>query len=70
MRTDCIFGLGSNFEWATDFFLNILLFAVLSPSDSFVSFMEKLKILLITRDHLIIFIWQTLPSQETSPRRE
>lgn len=56
MRQGSIFGLGTSFKGATDFFLNVLFFAVFFPSVSFVSCMEKLKILSITMDHLITFI--------------
>lgn len=48
-REVCIFGLGSTFNVATNSFLNILFFF---PSVSFVSCMEKSKILFITMDHL------------------
>lgn len=67
MREVCIFGLGSTFNVATNFFLNILFFF---PSVSFVSCMEKSKILFITMYHLITFMWQMLPSQEVNPRKE
>lgn len=68
MGAGCLFGLGSDFNGASEFFLNIYIyilffFAVFFPSGSLVSCMEHLKIAFITMDQPIIFIWQTLPSQ-------